>query len=99
MSYNYCEVYFQGLTETTSAMILVTSNIVRSVITIGALLLLPDVFGVKLKEKFKWREVSFAWPSEDAKVAALNSGKYIVHNNLPLGLERWRDKLFITVPR
>uniref|UniRef100_A0A1S4H3I8 Protein yellow n=2 Tax=gambiae species complex TaxID=44542 RepID=A0A1S4H3I8_ANOGA len=80
-------------------MILATSNIVRSVITIGALLLLPDVFGVKLKEKFKWREVSFAWPSEDAKVAALNSGKYIVHNNLPLGLERWRDKLFITVPR
>ncbi|KFB45517.1 AGAP010280-PA-like protein [Anopheles sinensis] len=57
------------------------------------------VEGVKLKEKFKWREVSYAWPSEETKQEALRSGNYIVHNNLPLGLERWRDKLFITVPR
>uniref|UniRef100_A0A182N8X0 Protein yellow n=1 Tax=Anopheles dirus TaxID=7168 RepID=A0A182N8X0_9DIPT len=60
---------------------------------------LPEVCGVKLKEKFKWREVSYAWPSEDVRQEALSSGKYVVHNNLPLGLERWRDKLFITVPR
>ncbi|XP_058062875.1 protein yellow isoform X1 [Anopheles bellator] len=57
------------------------------------------VDGVKLKEKFKWREVEFEWPSEQAKQNDLDSGKYIVHNNLPLGLERWRDKLFVTVPR
>lgn len=57
------------------------------------------VDGVKLREKFKWREVSYAWPSEEAKQEALSSGQYVVHNNLPLGLERWRDKLFITVPR
>ncbi|XP_058125130.1 protein yellow [Anopheles ziemanni] len=57
------------------------------------------VEAVKLKEKFKWREVSYAWPSEETKQEALRSGNYIVHNNLPLGLERWRDKLFITVPR
>ncbi|XP_049287330.1 protein yellow isoform X2 [Anopheles funestus] len=75
------------------------NNVVLLVATLQALLLLPDVFAVKLKEKFKWREVSFAWPSEDVKREALDSGKYIVHNNLPLGLERWRDKLFITVPR
>uniref|UniRef100_A0A182PPU1 Yellow protein n=1 Tax=Anopheles epiroticus TaxID=199890 RepID=A0A182PPU1_9DIPT len=74
-------------------------NLVVLVIIPASLTLLPDIFCVKLKEKFKWREVSFSWPSEDAKQDALNSGKYIVHNNLPLGLERWRDKLFITVPR
>ncbi|XP_050077790.1 protein yellow [Anopheles maculipalpis] len=75
------------------------NSLVFAVAIVGALLLLPNVHCVKLKEKFKWREVSFAWPSEAAKQDALSSGKYIVHNNLPLGLERWRDKLFITVPR
>lgn len=71
------------------------------VASVGLLLAyyLPEVRAVKLKEKFKWREVSFAWPSEDVKQEALSTGKYVVHNNLPLGLERWRDKLFITVPR
>lgn len=57
------------------------------------------VDAVKLKEKFKWREVEFDWPSQEAKQEAISSGKYVVPNNLPLGLERWHDKLFITVPR
>ncbi|XP_035779571.1 L-dopachrome tautomerase yellow-f2-like [Anopheles albimanus] len=58
-----------------------------------------EVLSVKLREKFKWRDVSFEWPSEATKQNALQSGQYVVKNNLPLGLERWRDKLFITVPR
>lgn len=60
---------------------------------------LSMVDAVKLKEKFKWREVEFDWPSQEAKQEAISSGKYVVSNNLPLGLERWHDKLFITVPR
>lgn len=57
------------------------------------------VDAVKLKEKFKWREVEYDWPSQEAKQEAISSGKFVASNNLPLGLERWRDKLFITVPR
>lgn len=53
----------------------------------------------KLEEKFRWKEVSFAWPSESAKEEAITSGRYKSENNLPLGLDVWRDKLFITVPR
>lgn len=53
----------------------------------------------KLEEKFKWKEVSYAWPSEQAKEEAITSGRYKPENNLPLGLEVWKDKLFITVPR
>lgn len=53
----------------------------------------------KLEEKFSWKELDFAWPSEEAKQEALRSGKYIVNHNLPLGLDVWNDKLFITVPR
>lgn len=57
------------------------------------------VDAVKLEEKFKWREVEFDWTTPEAKQEALKSEKYVPSNNLPLGLERWRDKLFITVPR
>jgi hypothetical protein len=53
----------------------------------------------KLDEKFSWKELEFAWPSEEIKRDAIRSGKYIESNNLPLALEVWKDKLFITVPR
>lgn len=54
---------------------------------------------IKLEQKYLWKEVEFAWPSEDARQQAIASGNYIVENNLPLGLDIWQDKLFITVPR
>lgn len=53
----------------------------------------------KLQEKFKWKEVSYAWPSDAAKEEAITSGRYKPENNLILGLDVWKDKLFITVPR
>ncbi|KAI8115218.1 Protein yellow [Lucilia cuprina] len=53
----------------------------------------------KLEEKFHWKQLVFDWPSEEAEKAAIKSGEYVVENNLPLGLERWHNKLFITVPR
>jgi hypothetical protein len=53
----------------------------------------------KLEEKYSWKELDFAWPSEEVKQEALKSGRYIESHNLPLGLEVWKDKMFITVPR
>lgn len=53
----------------------------------------------KLQEKFRWKEVSYAWPSESAKEDAIKSGQYKSENNLPLGLDVWQNKIFITVPR
>lgn len=52
-----------------------------------------------LQEKFAWKEVDYAWESDSQREEAVTSGRYIVENNLPLGLDVWRDKLFITVPR
>lgn len=65
------------------------------------LLLALFVFGesIKLEQKYLWKEVEYAWPSEEARKQALESGNYIPENNLLLGLDVWRDKLFITVPR
>jgi len=53
----------------------------------------------KLEERFSWKQLAFDWPSNEAEQEAIKSGRYIVENNLPLGVERWNNKLFITVPR
>lgn len=55
--------------------------------------------GVKLQERFAWQELEFAWPSETVKQEATASGRYKASHNLPLGMDVWNDKLFITVPR
>ncbi|XP_058820449.1 protein yellow [Topomyia yanbarensis] len=79
-------------------MMLYLKSIVLSCLQILILVVLT-VNAVKLQQKFKWREVEFDWPSLDVKQQAIESGKYVSSNNLPLGLDRWKDKLFITVPR
>lgn len=52
-----------------------------------------------LDEVFAWKELPFVWPNEDARNAAIKDGDYVPENNLPLGLDRWKDKLFVTIPR
>ena len=51
-----------------------------------------------LTEKFAWRELKFAWPSDEVKQTTYRKG-YIQGNNLPLNFDVWRDKIFLTVPR
>lgn len=53
----------------------------------------------KLTERFAWQELEFAWPSGDVRDAAIREGSYIRSNNLPLALDVWKDKIFLTVPR
>lgn len=43
--------------------------------------------------------VDFDFPSPESRAWALDSGSYKQENNLPLGLEVFKDKLFVTVPR
>lgn len=62
-------------------------------------LIVCSVAAKKLEEKYLWKELEFAWPSEEAKQEAIKSGKYVESHNLPLGIEVWKDKMFITVPR
>ncbi|XP_065220917.1 protein yellow-like [Planococcus citri] len=52
-----------------------------------------------LQERFSWKIVDFEFPSEDARNEAIRNGEFIPENNLPLGLERWRNKLFVTLPQ
>lgn len=51
------------------------------------------------EELFAWKQIDYTWPSEQERSEAIQKGTYIQLNNLPLGLERWQNKLFVTVPR
>ncbi|XP_049793306.1 L-dopachrome tautomerase yellow-f2-like [Schistocerca nitens] len=51
-----------------------------------------------VRKAFSWQAVSWAWPEQPAAADALRAG-YTPHTNLPHGLEVWRDRLFLTVPR
>ncbi|KAJ1524729.1 hypothetical protein ONE63_009612 [Megalurothrips usitatus] len=53
----------------------------------------------KLQERFSWRSLDFAFPDERSRQVALTTGGFIPENNLPVGIEVWGDKLFVTVPR
>jgi len=53
----------------------------------------------KLQEVFHWRVVDFDFPDDASRSKSINSKEFIPENNLPLGLDVWNDKLFITVPR
>nr|QEO33343.1 yellow [Platymeris biguttatus] len=49
--------------------------------------------------KFAWKSLDYAFPSEYSRTEALYTGDFIPENNLPVGIEIWKNKMFITVPR
>jgi hypothetical protein len=64
---------------------------------------LPSFFiearNTKLEEVYHWNLVDFDYPDDTSRNNSIQSKKFIPENNLPLGLEVWKDKLFVTVPR
>lgn len=52
-----------------------------------------------LFERFWWRELDFAYPSDGVRQSALATQRFVPENNLPVGIEVWNDKVFVTVPR
>lgn len=53
----------------------------------------------KLEERYSWSQLDFVFPSQAMKEVALAAGTYIPTNALPVGIEHWGSKLFVTVPR
>lgn len=49
--------------------------------------------------RFAWKTVTFVWPTPVAEENAIKENLYVPKNNLPLGLARWKNKLFVTVPK
>jgi len=59
----------------------------------------PPSIGNGLTQRFAWRAMDYAFPSEAARMQAILTGTYVPENNLPVGIEIWRNKLFVSVPR
>nr|CAD7457428.1 unnamed protein product [Timema tahoe] len=53
----------------------------------------------KLVERFSWRYMDYAYPDDISRQESFRLGDYRPENNIPVGIEVWRDKLFVTVPR
>lgn len=53
----------------------------------------------KLQEHFEWNVLDFEYSSEGTRTQAVKTGRFIPENNLPVGMELWGDKLFVSVPR
>ncbi|XP_053607462.1 protein yellow-like isoform X2 [Plodia interpunctella] len=48
---------------------------------------------------YKWKQLDFEYSSPTQRRRALLDGSFIPENNLPLGLEVWGSRVFITNPR
>lgn len=48
---------------------------------------------------YEWRQLDFEYPTFLDRQRAILSGDFIPTNNLPLGIDRWRNRLFVTMPR
>ncbi|XP_035902665.1 protein yellow [Anopheles stephensi] len=53
----------------------------------------------KLQERYSWQQLDFVFPNQRLKQQALARGDYVPTNGLPVGIERWENKLFVSVPR
>lgn len=47
---------------------------------------------------YEWKQLDYQFPSPQARQEALDSKAFIPENNMPMGLEVYEDRLFVTVP-
>lgn len=51
------------------------------------------------EDHFTWNQIDLEYPNQESKRSAIKSGEFIPLNNLPLGLEVWKDKMFLSLPQ
>ncbi|CAD1469723.1 unnamed protein product, partial [Heterotrigona itama] len=53
----------------------------------------------EVRTVYSWNNVEYNFPATVNPDTLMSDGEYIPENNVPLGMEIWEDKIFITVPR
>lgn len=48
---------------------------------------------------YAWKQLDYDFPSEYERRRAIERREFIQENNLPLGIEVYKDKLFVTMPK
>lgn len=52
-----------------------------------------------LRVAYQWKQMDFEYPNIDIRQAAIQDKSFIQENIIPVGLEVYKDRLFITLPR
>ena len=52
-----------------------------------------------LRVAYQWKQIDFEYPSIDERQAAILNETFIQENVIPVGLEVYKNRLFITLPR
>jgi hypothetical protein len=65
----------------------------------SVLLLAATIVADQLKVEYEWKQIDFLFPSVDERQAAISSESFIQENVIPVGLEVYENRLFITLPR
>ncbi|KAF2896260.1 hypothetical protein ILUMI_09915 [Ignelater luminosus] len=53
----------------------------------------------RLRVYYQWDILDYTYSTLEERVDAIYAKKFVPENNLPFGIEVWKDKIFITVPR
>lgn len=48
---------------------------------------------------YEWRQLDYDYASFLDRQRAILNGDFVPINNVPLGVDRWRNRLFVTIPR
>ncbi|KAG6442338.1 hypothetical protein O3G_MSEX002307 [Manduca sexta] len=48
---------------------------------------------------FRWKQIDYQYPSPLERQAAIDNGNFNQSNVIPLGIERWKDRVFVSTPR
>lgn len=48
---------------------------------------------------YRWKQIDYQYPNEQQRNQAIDNGEFNQTNVIPLGIERWKDRVFISTPR
>ncbi|XP_028043783.1 protein yellow-like isoform X2 [Bombyx mandarina] len=48
---------------------------------------------------YRWKQIDYQYPSPAQRQEAIDAGEFIQANVIPLGIERWKGRVFISTPR
>jgi hypothetical protein len=64
-----------------------------------ALLVTGVVANDNLRVAYQWKQMDFEFPNIDERQAAITNLTFVSENVIPVGLEVYKNRLFITLPR
>ncbi|KAJ2946018.1 hypothetical protein O0L34_g4938 [Tuta absoluta] len=47
---------------------------------------------------FRWKQIDFEYPTPQRRQLDIANGQFIQPNVIPLGVERWKDRVFVSTP-